>query len=325
MPDPTRQSLSATETPALFNASPYTTPWMLYQKFANDNDPKKTADGRMDWGKKMQRLVLEQVEEEKKLVVRPNHGDIYVRNGLIGCTRDAEIICPTRGPGALEIKVVFDYRVWMREWLGGAEPPRHIDIQLQSQMKVGNGTTPYNWGMIAVWLAAEVHYFERAPIEKLWAGLDERASDFFDAVANKREPDPFGMPQEVPLLLECYPTIQKSVMDLRLDGLDMNTEEGMAEIHRRTKLAQRVAMMKFHAEERLGNEKAEKAIKAEVLALAKGAESIVLPHGVTVNIKQQSRAGYSVGPTTFQTVSCFVPPDAPRGDIYGLEPTNAKQ
>lgn len=319
MPDPMKQSLSATETPALFNASPYTTRWMLYQKFVNDNDPPRDADGRMDWGTKMQPLVIAQVAEEKKLVVRPNDGDVYVRNGRLGCTRDAEIICPTRGPGALEAKVVFDYRVWMREWLGGEMPPQHIDIQLQSQMRVGNGTESYQWGLIAVWLAGEIHYFERKPLPKLWSAIDENATVFFDDVAAKREPDPFGVPQEIPLLRECFPTIEKSVLDLRLDGLDATSEEGMAEILRREKLAQKVVMMEFHAQERLGNEKAEKAIKAEMLALAKGAASILMPDGIEVKIKQQSRGGYVVGPTTFQTVSCYVPPNVPRGNIYGLD------
>jgi hypothetical protein len=38
VPDRTLKTISATEAPALFNASPYVTRWMLWQRFANGMD-----------------------------------------------------------------------------------------------------------------------------------------------------------------------------------------------------------------------------------------------------------------------------------------------
>src|SRR6202030_2608549 len=174
MPDPERKTLSATESPALFGASPYVTRWMLYQKFANGENIEKPADERMNWGKLMQPIIIEQVARERGLEVIPNN-DTYVRRGLLGCTRDATIIAPGIGPGALKIKCVFDYRVWMTKWNGGKTVPREVEIQLQQQMFVGDGdsnltpeviekATPYNWGLIAVWVCADLYYFERQPI-----------------------------------------------------------------------------------------------------------------------------------------------------------------
>src|SRR5216684_3127111 len=208
MPDPERLTLSATESPALFGASPYLTRWMLYRKFVHGDNIEKPADERMNWGKLMQPIIIEQVARERGLEVVPND-DTYVRRGLLGCARDATIIAPGIGPGALEIKCVFDYRVWMTKWNGGKTVPREIEIQLQQQMYVGNGegdstsksilVNSYNWGLIAVWVCADLYYFERKPITDLWTELERKAIGFFSDVRRKREPDPFGTAVELPL------------------------------------------------------------------------------------------------------------------------------
>src|SRR6202030_946823 len=123
---------------------PYLTKFMLYHKFANGENIEKPADERMNWGKLMQPIIIKQVAQERGLEVIPNMDgatglDTYVRRGLLGCTRDATIIAPGIGPGALEIKCVFDYRVWMQKWNGGKTVPREVEIQLQVQMMVGHG------------------------------------------------------------------------------------------------------------------------------------------------------------------------------------------
>jgi predicted phage-related endonuclease len=209
VPDRTLKTISATEAPALFNASPYVTRWMLWQRFANGMDIDSRADARMNWGRKLQPLILEQVAEEMRLEVRPNNEDAYMRRGLLGCTRDATIICPDRGPGAVETKCVFDYRTWMADWNGGKQPPRHHEIQLQQQMLVGDeGGESYRWGLLVAWVAGELHYFERAPVKDLWAPLYQEAERFFADVQAKREPEPFGAPVELPLLAQLFPTDQ---------------------------------------------------------------------------------------------------------------------
>src|SRR5882724_10027041 len=179
MPDPTKATISATEASGLFNVSPYVTRWMLWQSFAKGVDIDATEDSRMSWGKKLQPLIIQQAADDLKFEVVPNADDTYHRRGLLGCTRDATIICPDRGPGALETKCVFDYRTWMADWAGGKSPPRTHEIQVQQQMLVGdpsgdeaNNFGMYKWGVIAAWVAGEVHYFERKPIYDLWDRLN---------------------------------------------------------------------------------------------------------------------------------------------------------
>ena len=118
MPDPRLETVSASQAAALFNRSPYDTRWTLYQRFIG-NVPEDAADNRMAWGKRMQPLLLEAAGEDLALEVQPPdafglavddmfQGDPYLRNGMLGCTRDALVVCPDRGPGALELKCCFD-------------------------------------------------------------------------------------------------------------------------------------------------------------------------------------------------------------------------
>ncbi|MEO6382015.1 MAG: YqaJ viral recombinase family protein [Nitrobacter sp.] len=270
MPDPLKKTISATEAPALWNVSPYVTRWMLWQAFANAVDLNKGADGRMSWGLKMQPLVLEQAAEELRLEVRPNEGDVYHRRGLLGCTRDATIICPDRGPGALETKCVFDYGTWMREWDGGTRVPRHYEIQLQQQMLVGD-ENPYEWGVIAAWVGGEQHYFERKPIPDLWEKLNTDAAAFFKSVEVKDEPEPFGAVIEIPWLTELLPTIEGNPLDL--------SGEPSAEA-----LSNDASMFNYHQEQESGHKKAREALRAKFLAVGKDHDEIRLPFGANIRI-----------------------------------------
>lgn len=277
MPDRTLATISATEAPALFNASPYVTRWMLYQRFANGMDIDTQADARMTWGRKLQPLILDQVAADMRLEIRPNEDDTYMRRGLLGCTRDATIICPDRGPGAVETKCVFDYRTWMANWNGGKQPPRHHEIQLQQQMLVGDeGGESYRWGLLVAWVAGELHYFERAPVKDLWAPLYQEAERFFFDVKAKREPEPFGSPIELPLLAQLFPTIKGNTIDLTAHAAG----EAIAIAAREYKAAKE--------QESAGKSTAE-PLRAKLLAVARDADEVLLPGAVVVRIVQAGK------------------------------------
>lgn len=288
MPDPLKQTISATESPALFNVSPWTTRWMLFQKFARGVDIDPEEDVRMTWGKKLEPLVMQHAAEELRLEARPNAAT-YHRRGRLGCTRDATIICPDRGPGALEVKCVFDYRTWMQDWQGGKAPPRHYDIQLQQQMCVGDEVTPFEWGVLAAWVAGEVYYFERKPIPDLWEKLETEARTFFWEVEEDLEPNPFGAPVELPWLTALFPTVAGNPLDL--------TAEPGAEAHIETAI--RYSMAK--AQESAGKGEAE-PLRAKLLALAKDHDEVLLPARVTVRVRPHGKG---------KRVTVYVPDDAP--------------
>jgi hypothetical protein len=286
MPDPLMTTISATEASALFNASPYCTKWMLYQKFANGMSLETEDNNRMRWGRLLQPLVLAEAARDLRMEVHPNIGDIYHRRGRLGCTRDATIICPDRGPGAIDAKCVFHYRVWMTDWANGAMVPRHIEIQVQQQMLVGDGNPvmpePYSWGVIAVWCNCEMHYFERTPILKLWGQLETEAEAFFKSVAEKAEPDPFGVPIELPWLTELFPVVAGKVVDL-------SDNAALTEVAIQYQAAK---------EQELGSERTAKPLRAKLLGTAGDAEELRLRDGVIVRIKPHGKG---------KTVKVFVP------------------
>jgi predicted phage-related endonuclease len=308
LPDPTRKTVSATESPALYNASPYLTRWMLYQRFRNGVLLDGADDARMSWGSRMEPLVLDQAAKDLGLIVTPNRnldgGQTYKRNGLLGCTRDATIYDPQRGPGALETKCVFDYSVWMQRWDGGKAIPREIEIQLQQQMLVGDAEGSFRWGKLAVWVCGEMKYFDREPITDLWASLGQEAARFFDEVANDREPEPLGDAIEVPFLRQAFPIRKGAVLDL---SAETEIDRQIAAM----KWAEQVRLLQWHDSEKSGHEKASKAIKAQLEALATDYEEVLFPHGIKVALKEQSRNGFTVQPTTFKTLKVHVPENLP--------------
>lgn len=275
MPDPTKATISASEGAALFNVSPYVTRWMLWQRFANGMQLDGEPDARMIWGTKLEPLILEQASEDLRLEVRPNRepsgAQHYFRNGLFGCHRDGEIICPDRGPGAIEAKSIFEYKIWMADWNGGRQPPKHVEVQLQIQMMVGDGTNAYRWGVIPAWVCGEVHYFEREPIPELWERLDEAGHAFFDEVKAKREPEPFGSPAELPWLSKMFPTIKGNVLDMTAHA------EGAS-------VAQIAADYRNAKEQEAAGDRTATPLRAKLLAVIKDADEVLLPEGVRIRI-----------------------------------------
>lgn len=283
MPDITKKTISATEMAGLLGVSPYVTRWMLYQRFAKDIEAPRPDHNRLDWGTKMEPLLLEQAAADLRLEVttnrQPDGTQIYVRRGLLGCSRDADIYDPQRGPGALETKCCFDYKVLMQEWDGGKTPPRQHEIQLQQQMYVGDGEKPFEWGVIALWCGGDMTYFQRKPMPDLWETFEREAAQFFDDISAGREPEPFGSPVEVPLL--------KQIFD-KPTGEVINAVEKFGEVEA-TKLAQRICDADYQRVVRLSAEKVEEKVKAELLGILKDADEIELPQGIRVTRTVQTR------------------------------------
>ena len=303
MPDPLKQTISATEMSGLLGVSPYVTKWMLYQRFAKDIEAPGPDHNRLDWGTKMEPLLLEQAAADLRLEVQtnrqPDGSQIYLRRGLLGCSRDADIYDPQRGPGALETKCCFDYKILMQEWDGGKTPPRQHEIQLQQQMYVGDGLKPFEWGTIALWCGGDMTYFHRKPMPDLWETFEQEARQFFDDVAAGREPEPFGTPIEVPLL--------KQIFD-KPTGEIINAVEALGAAEA-TKLAQRVVDADYQRVVRLAAEKVEEDTKAKLLAILKGADEIELPQGIRVTRKIQisNRKAQPATQTTSVVVKAHIP------------------
>lgn len=298
MPDPTLATLSATESPALFGVSPYVTKWMLWCRFAKGIDISEPENERMSWGKKLQPLVLAQAAEDLRLEVIPNKDDDYKRRGLLGCTTDALIICPDRGPGALETKCIFDYMTWMRDMDGGKTLPKPHEIQLQQQMYVGDEKTPFTWGVIAVWVSGDMHYFEREPIADLWSLLEKEAAQFFDEVKAGKEPDPFGVPVEVPLLSKLFAPKAGKVLELE-SATGVNDFLTAARLYKQASADESAA------------KKMKDTLKPKLLAWMKDADEARLPGQVRVKNSRRAVKGgtYTRKDSVSAQIKVYVPDD----------------
>jgi len=197
MPDKTKTTVSASQLPALLGRHRHLTRWLLWQHFANNLQTDPEEDGRMKWGKLMQPLVLREAGEQLRLDASEYPQD-YIARAPIGCTPDGYVVDPQRGPGWVETKCVFDYRQWMERWGGGDYVPADTELQLQAQLAVGDGVKHFEWGVIAAWVAGEVHLFERRRDPELTDQIVADAQAFLDSVKAGDEPDPAGVPVEAP-------------------------------------------------------------------------------------------------------------------------------
>lgn len=300
MPDPLMKTVSASQAAALWNASPYQTRWMLWNKFAHGLIGDEPETERMKWGKLIEPLVIEECAKKHNLEIIP--GQKYYRRGMLGATRDATIIAPDRGPGTVEVKCIFDYSVWMSDWEGGKKPPRHHEIQLQTQMKVGDGdgTNPYSWGLLVAWVCADLHFYERRPIDALWTQLDIEAARFFGSIERKEEPDPFGSTAEIPWLTQMFETRRESILDLSAE-------------HKHVKTVEELRLYAWHKAQSAGNHRAADEFRAKFMALARDYEAVILPCGYSFRI-QRSGKGKTVVPVIPEVPS--EPPPVPDSALF---------
>lgn len=274
MPDPRKQTISASQAAALFNASPYLTRWMLWKWFAHDVVPPTDESTRMYWGKTLQTPILQYAAKQLNLQIVENfahgHDLAYARRGFFGATRDATVWDPVRGVGCVEVKCVFEYKIWMDDWRGGEMIPRAHEIQLQTGMYVGPGdNNPFSWGLLVAWVCGgELVYFYRDCNHDLWAKLEIEAGRFFHSLEEKREPEVFGNAIELPWITKLFETRKGDITDRSDD----------------TELLQALKDWNMHKGERARHNKMAESLRAKLLGAAKETELVTLPE----------KAGYRV-------------------------------
>lgn len=215
MPDPLKKTVSASQVAGLFNVSPYVTRWMLYQYFAAGVEIDSPENDRMAAGIRLQPAILKWAADELRLEVTENAQDDYLYHPAlpIGCTPDGRAMDPAIGLGVVEAKNV-DWLVWKREWTATAAP-RHIEIQLQTQMLCMGAT----WGVIACLVGGnDLILYRRQPMPELWDKIGQAAVELFADIAAGNAPDPFGSAVELPILDQLYPASDPEIVaDLRDD------------------------------------------------------------------------------------------------------------
>ncbi len=229
MPDPNKQALSATQIPALFGLSPYTTEWLLYQQVVNGLDDQTEPNERMDWGTLLQPIILAQAAERLGLEVTET--DQFVRHPeyRIGATEDARVVDPSLGLGVVEAKNV-DWLVFRDEWNDKKQlAPKHIEIQVQVQMLVLGAT----WGVIAALVGGnELVLWRRQPNPEIQQEIIAAVDAFWQRVDARDEPSPSGTDREIKALAQLYPEVKPATVkngDQEIADLLLDWEQAKAE------------------------------------------------------------------------------------------------
>jgi len=218
MPDPTKQSVSASQMPCLFGVSPYMSRFMLWHDFKGDAElPLVDPDERMAWGTLHEPAILARTayDYRARMIVNTERRQ-YVRRGRIGHTRDGRMLGSGRGRINVEAKNL-DFMVWKSDWTETAAP-QHIEIQAET----GTYVDRCDMTIIAAHVGGNsIRYYERAPRPELQDRIKAETASFFESLKRNREPDPLGVAAELPQLATLYPEANPAKVLERLEDAEL--------------------------------------------------------------------------------------------------------
>jgi len=236
----------------------------------------------MEWGKRLESLVLEAYAERTGRQVIPwPQTRLAVRSdyGWMRCTPDATQMDPALGEGLVEIKTA---NVWTDEaWSGETMPPVPV-VQLQHNLAV----TGREYGTI-VCLVGGQHLVWRdyRRHDGFITQLIEREQEFWKLVETLTPPPPDWTADCRRVLATMFPPeeVEEPIpLDGEAESLDKQLTQVMAELRR-------------HNAEISELEKQKKEIENKLIALMRGKSKAVLPStGVMYQYAMRKQKGYMV-------------------------------
>lgn len=182
--------VGGSEVSALFGCNPWLTSYELWHRkkgtIATPEFNAIGADGvpeneRIYFGVKFEKAIMEAARERWGYVDR---GRKVLSNGRgLGGHPDERVICPERGPGMVEVKMVD----WLERKKWGAEPPLHYLLQPNTYA----GLDQVTWFDVVVLVGG--NSLERIKYDfrpKLFAEAERRTDAFWQSVHENREPKP---------------------------------------------------------------------------------------------------------------------------------------
>ena len=197
-----RSNIGASEVACLFDCSPYTSRYALWQIKAGRIPEPELSGERPKWGLRLEDAIIAAFVEETGCAYAYRRAG-YVQHptvGGLGCTPDFFLV--DRGGIPIEIAETknVDWLQHKRQW--GGEPPAHILLQTQAQLACT--------GMGSVTVVALVggndlkHYrFERRP--KIIAEIESRVAEFWQSIRDGRDPPVDSSDSTAAALKALYP------------------------------------------------------------------------------------------------------------------------
>lgn len=211
--------VGASEVAALFDCSPYLTRFELWhRKAGNIATPEFNAvadDGTPDneriyWGVRLEAAIIEAAKERYGYTDRPP-ADPPLTNGKgLGGHPDRRVICPKRGPGIIETKMVD----WLVRKSWGDEPPMHYLLQGNTYA----GLDGVEWfDTLALVGGNKLERFCNDFRPKLYAEAEKRVEAFWETV-RAGTPPPADYTRDLDAIKELYGEQGDETVDLQSDN-----------------------------------------------------------------------------------------------------------
>lgn len=238
--------VGASEVAALFDASPWLTHFELWhRKNGTIDTPDFGGNERVEWGIRLEPAIIEAAKDRFGYIDRDQVKRLDNGGGL-GGHPDRRVICPQRGPGILEVKMVD----WLERKKWGDEPPLHYLLQNQSYQ----GLDRVAWGDVIVLVggnALERHCYDFRP--KLYGEIETRVAAFWQSIRNGEPPKP-DYTRDGGTLASFYNDPADTLIDLRRDNrMPELLQELLAAKADETAAGKRVDTAKAEILEKLGN------------------------------------------------------------------------
>jgi predicted phage-related endonuclease len=207
--------VGASEVAALFDCSPWLTRFELFHRkagniatpefneIADDGTPENE---RIYWGVRLEAAIIEAAKERYGYIDRPP-ADPPLSNGRgLGGHPDRRVICPKRGPGIIETKMVD----WLVRKSWGDEPPMNYLLQGNTYAGLDN----VEWFDTLVLVGGnKLERFCNDFRPKLYAEAERRVEAFWQTVRDNKPP-PADFTRDLDPIKELYAAQGDETIDL---------------------------------------------------------------------------------------------------------------
>lgn len=199
------EDITSTECSALFNCSPYSTPYTLYHAKTGQLEVEFELNDRIRWGNRLETAIAYGIAEDTGLIVEPFKVYARIPELRMGSSFDFKIIglddsysgtdetyrdlFRENGPGIMEVKNV-DGLQFKRAWIADdhiMEAPPHIELQVQHQQEAAD----MEWTLIAPLVGGNTPMpFARLRDRRIGQAIVDKVGEFWHNVKIGKAPDP---------------------------------------------------------------------------------------------------------------------------------------
>lgn len=202
--------VGASEVAALFGVHPWLTEFELWhRKNGTIDTPDFGGNERVEWGIRLEPAIIEAAKDRYGYTDREQVKRLDNGNGL-GGHPDRRVMCPQRGPGILEVKMVD----WLVRKGWGDEPPANYLLQSQTYQ----GLDGVMWGDVIVLVGGnslERFQYNFRPV--IFADIEARVSRFWASVRDGKPPKP-DFARDGKTLVDVIGAPDDTMADLRADN-----------------------------------------------------------------------------------------------------------